>query len=448
MAALVTSRVARGVPGSIRGRLLLAIALLLPLFLGLTGSLLDRAFYRSLIVAQEERLKLQVYALLAEADYIDELSMPEQLLEARLNQLNSGLYAAIIGADKALRWQSASAAIRDLDTFAERVPDLNAGASDFSQWASHYQYAYKVIWETEAGDEQAFTVLMINSDQSLNAELSAYRANLWIGLLVVGLLLVATLLLIMRWGLRPLKQLAADLEAIEQGHSEQLVGDYPDEVSPVTANLNRLLDTERQRRERYRNTMSDLAHSLKTPLAVMRSGRDRPEVIDEQTDIMQQIVDYQLKRAVNQRENLLKPIALAPAVARMTAALTKVYAATPVDWQVDIPSFLSFRGDEGDLMELLGNILDNACKYGAGKVSISASVIEQTLHLTIGDNGPGVPQQLRGDIIKRGARADTAIKGQGIGLAVVIDIVAAYGGHLSINESSLGGAEFSLSIPQ
>jgi two-component system sensor histidine kinase PhoQ len=427
----------------------LATALLLPVFLGLTATLLDRAYYRSLVAAQQEQLRLQVYALLAEADYIDGLSMPDQLLDARLNQLNSGVYAAITQDKENILWQSGSAAARDLETFSQRVPDLQAGESQFEYWARHYYFAYQVIWETEDGSEEAFTVLSIASDAPMRAELTTYRANLWVGLGIVGLLMVGTLLLIVRWGLKPLQRLAQDLQAIEQGHSEHLSGDYPAEVSPVTANLNRLLDSERQRRERYRNTMSDLAHSLKTPLAVMRSGRERPEVIDEQTGVMQQIVDYQLKRAVNQRQDLLKPQPLLPAIERVAGALEKVYADNPVDWHADIAPDLSFRGDEGDLMEILGNLLDNAFKYGGGTVRMAASMdAERNLTFIVSDNGPGVPESLRGEILQRGSRADTANHGQGIGLAVVIDIVSAYGGQLSIGNSYLGGAEFRLVLPQ
>lgn len=435
-------------PASIRGRLLLATVVLLPLALSLTGWLLDRAFYRSQIAGQEEQLKLQVYALLAEMDYIDGVVMPAELLNPRLNQLNSGLYASVMellppGPQPNLLWQSGSAAARDLTTFANKLSDLDAGEGRMGQWAGHYFYAYPVIWELEDGMERALTVQVITSDETLRAALATYRTNVWISLGVLLLALVVTLLAVVHWGLNPLRKLAADLAVIERGDSDALAGDYPLEVQPVTDNLNRLLESERHRRERYRNTLSDLAHSLKTPLAVMRSAHDRPEVIDEQTGVMQQIVDYQLKRAVNQRSDLLRPIAVLPAVERVVAALNKVYA-DEISWQINVPAAAEFRGDEGDLMEVLGNVLDNACKYGGGKVEISAT---DSLRLRIGDNGPGVPEHQRGDILHRGARADTANHGHGIGLAVVIDIVAAYGGELVVGDSPLGGAEFTLTFP-
>ncbi len=437
-------------PASIRGRLLLASIVLLPLALSLTGWLLDRAFYRNQIVGQEEQLKLQVYALLAEMDYIDGVVMPSNLQNPLLNQLNSGLYASVMeatpgNAAPTLLWQSASAATRDLLGFARRLNNLDTGEGRFAEWNGHYFYAYPVIWEMENGLERAFTVQVIVSDDTLRAELATYRTNVWMSLALLLLVLVLTLLAVVQWGLRPLRRLAADLAAIERGDSEQLAGDYPDEVQPVTDNLNRLLDSERNRRERYRNTMSDLAHSLKTPLAVMRSGHDKPGVIDEQTAVMQHIVDYQLKRAVNQRSNLLRPIAIRPAADRVVSALNKVYAGD-IQWDIEIPTSAVFRGEEGDLMEILGNLLDNACKYGGGRVVVSARIEQGSLELSVGDNGPGVPEQRRGEILHRGARADTASHGQGIGLAVVIDIVAAYGGELLVDESPLGGAEFTLTF--
>ena len=164
---------------------------------------------------------------------------------------------------------------------------------------------------------------------------------------------------------------------------------------------------------------------------------------------MSAIVDHQLKRASAQvththSHNLID---LTPLFDRIINAMVKVYQSKGIRCESHLPETLKFPGDEGDMMELIGNLVDNACKYGRSKVIISAKIEARELIVMIEDDGPGIPQAIHQTILTRGARADTATPGQGIGLAVAVDILSSYGGSLDIITSSLGGAAFSLRMP-
>ncbi len=437
---------------SLSARFMLASALILPLFLGATGYYLDQSFAKSIEAAEAERLKLQLYTLLAEAEYDGKLILPKQLQEARFNQPSSGLYALVIDGEGQALWHSDSILERPLSELSNKLPELQSGHPLFERRQNHYLYSLKVEWETEDALIIPLQFAIFDSAAPLRAEQQSYRQSLLLWLGGSTLLLLLCQALVLRWGLRPLLRLSEDLSDIEKGSAERLKGNYPREVQQLTDNLNTLLNSEQQRRARVRNTLADLAHSLKTPLAVIRSADTSTEVysdlVAEQTQRMEQIVEYQLQRAVSGQHNLLQKIDVNSLFRRLATTLEKVYADQSVSIQISDSSNGQFSGDERDLMELLGNLMDNACKYGAGKVRVSCQNNASTgLEIKIEDNGKGIPLALRDIILQRGTRVDTTSKGQGIGLSVVLDIVKTCKGRLEIQDSSLGGACFTLHLP-
>ncbi|GGK63635.1 ATP-binding protein [Amphritea balenae] len=445
-------------PRALRARLLLGSLLLLPVFFGLTGFALQQAFHHSLEAAEEERLKLQVYLILGAAELDgDQISIPDALQEPRYSQLESGLYGFLHGNNKQLVWSSESAKLindPDLDLLADQR--LKTGESLFYELPQKgvFVYQFALLWEIQ-GREHNYLFTVLESSSSLKAEQKAFNTRLWgwLGAAIFLFLLVETLLI--GWGLKPLTRLAADLKDIEQGQSDRLTGEYPTEVQAVTDNLNLLIKNERQQRERYRNTLGDLAHSLKTPLAVMRgagqeklSATEFQTLVSEQAGRMDQIVQYQLARAVkSQGRTLAKKVAVAPLIERMLSALQKVYRDKNIEVELSLQGDCQLAADERDLMELLGNVLENAFKYGYSQVSVSFSSDAGMLQIDIADDGEGVSPDKRQTILKRGERADTSAPGQGIGLSVAVDILSSYDGELAISEAALGGALFSIRIP-
>jgi two-component system sensor histidine kinase PhoQ len=234
----------------------------------------------------------------------------------------------------------------------------------------------------------------------------------------------------------------------------EIEGSYPDELKPLTRDLNAMIVSEHNQQTRYRNALGDLAHSLKTPLAVLRglSGEaqippPQQNLLDEQVGRMQHIVDHQLRRAAAAgSRTLTEPIVLKPLIDKLTSALTKVYASRGVGFYNRLDPELRLRADQGDLYELFGNLLDNAAKYGDEHIRISAHQEANLLHIDVDDDGPGFPEEPE-KLLERGARADTRKPGQGIGLAAVSEIVKAYGGRLDLARSPLGGARVSVVVP-
>ncbi len=450
-------------PRSLNARLGLASCLLLPLIIGVMALVLDRAYSSGLEQTVRERLELQTYVLLGAAEAGGgELWMPPTLQEVRFSQPGSGVYGVISDPDGQLLWRSNSS----LGVALSLPPELqrserwpSVGEPSFGRLAfdqseqRQFFYSYRVLWETETGQVTEFLFITLEQPQRFLAELNGFRIHLWSGLALLVLLLLAAQALLMHWGLQPLQQLAGDIKAIETGDKHQLEGDYPQEVQPLTRNLNLLLDTERCRRQRYRDTLDDLAHSLKTPLAVLRNelgGDDGPSAspqLRQQVDRMDTIISHQLGRAGSvSAHTLLQRVPIQPVAERIGQVMAKVYPDRFRQFAV-VGAELDFIGDERDLMEMLGNLIDNGFKYGRGRVQVETLQQGDQLLVRVEDDGAGVAPELRQAILARGTRADSQVAGQGIGLSVVRDIILSYGGQLTIEDSPLGGARFTIIFP-
>ncbi len=453
---------------SLQTRLLVAVSILLTIFLGLTGIVLDRAFRNSVEAGVAEQLQLQIYVLLAAVEEeAGEFYFAEDFREARLSQLNSGIYGFVSNpsSGELLRTPSAlEVNFSELDFWRQ---SLGRGENNFTRVnldnstginEEYFVVSYGVVWENQ---EESLTFSILETTSTYLTEVNNFRASLWSWLGGVAVLLLVLQLLLLRWGLEPLRRLAGDLKLIENGDSEELQKNYPRELRAVTDNLNLLIKAERKQQSRYRTTLGDLAHSLKTPLAVIQgsmenltdanvrtlSSSDKKQIqqVTEQLERMNQIISYQLQRAVkaNSATTLARRVRVADVVNRIVSALDKVYASKGIETQVAADPQALFLGDERDLMEILGNLLDNAYKYGKRGVKVQVHSIaspERQLSIIIEDDGPGIPEEHRDFVLQRGARVDTLAQGQGIGLAVVTDIVGSYGGQIEIGNNAAGGA--------
>lgn len=451
---------------SIQTRLIISFSLLLFVFLGLTGVILDRAFRNSVEAGGAERLQVQIYLLLSAAEESDgEFYFLEDLREPRFSQLNSGLYGFISRPSLGELWRSDSALTFSLaDPQVLRQP-VEVGETQFSKTLNtegdeFFVLSYGILWE-DGIREYSFTVM--EDAAPYYSEISNFRTSLWSWLGGVAMLLLLMQYFLMRWGLSPLHRMARDLKQIETGEKNQLAENYPQELQGVTNNLNVLIETERKQQDRYRTTLGDLAHSLKTPLAViagiMQTLSTRPKdtaeqlaAVDEQLARMNQIVSYQLQRAVQSHHSstLARQVLVGPLAQKVLDALEKVYRDEAVSVDTRLDGDATFHGDERDLLEVLGNVLDNAFKYGRGQVRISATPVNDAstgIEIVIEDDGPGISPEKQEFVLQRGARADTLVQGQGIGLAVVTDIVSSYDGTIEVATSDLGGARIIMRLP-
>lgn len=445
-------------PSSIQGRLLTASLLLLPIFCGFLGLSLDRAFSNSLRTGEQAQLTLHAYALLAAAEFEDQqLWLPEQLTEVRLNQPSSGLFAAVYSSnnEQAL-WHSESAVSQQtLTTWQSRGERYGKPLFGELRDADHryFYLQYNVFWEDAAGTQHPFQFVIFESDQNITDQLATYRKSLWGWLSAIAVVITILQLLIMRWGLKPIHRVSDDLKKIQAGQQQSLEGHYPRELSELTNGINTLISNEIAQRMRYKNTLSDLAHSLKTPLAIMQgslqsSQQECKQELEHQINRIDQIISHQLKRPVSPPGNPFSAaISVKQSCENVADALAKVYRDKTVNVVITVPEDLKFRGDKGDLLEIMGNLLDNAFKYGGDTIQITGKPLStNTIVIEIEDDGPGINSEQYAQLLKRGERADTTKPGQGIGLAVVADMVSSYRGSIDLTRSSLGGLSIRIQI--
>ena len=425
------------------------------------GLILEHSFYLNQMNAMQERLKLHSYSILSVAEYQQQqLFLPVYLQERRFNRAESGLYAQVVSQDFRAVWSSLS---------ARQLPVASNNWAEQGQWMyamvqredEHFLLArFGVSWSESGKPGPVFNILLLENMQELKLQTSDYRQKLLVLLLGLVAFILLVQYLILRWGLRPLTIVSEELENIRDGHQSQLEGNYPAELKPLTSNLNHLIHSERGQRERYRNTMADLSHSLKTPLTVM-SGVVRELIakvagnsedfnnLQSQIDKMNSTIGYQLKRAVSGTQGLsIQRIAVFPLICSICDAMDKVYADKGMEIHLDIDEQLEFSGDENDLLEVMGNLIDNACKYGKQTVEVSAEIQDQALVLNIADDGPGIAEDKLDVILQRGQRLDTVQSGQGLGLALVKEILDGYQARLTVEKSASGGACFRIRIPQ
>jgi two-component system sensor histidine kinase PhoQ len=437
---------------SLSSRLLRVSLIVLPFALGIAGVTLERAYRLALDASIADKMQLQILTLLSQFEFDGLSAQPFVPTEPRFVQLQSGLYAMVTDVREQVIWLSPSAALlpNPVQTLGANAPTLPVGQHKTlfdKQWT---RQVYQVLWELDSGRATPLRFLLVEDAEPRLAQLATYRQQLLLSLLLTFLALLFIQWFILRWGLRPLSSLAERLERREAGDAVTLQGDWPKEVAPLVANLELLLEGEENRRARLRNTLADLAHSLKTPLAVLRNSQiddpQYPAVLQEQLGRMQEVIEWQLQRVSGGATGILMRVDVALVVERLAATLAKVYADRNISLRYQCAAQAVYRGDERDLMEILGNLLDNAFKYARKSVCITITV-DSSLVIVIEDDGEGMSPDWRDALLQRGMRADQRRPGQGIGLAVALDIVAANGGTLSLDDSDLGGAKIVVCFP-
>ncbi len=443
---------------SLSRRLLVSVSVPLALFFGLMMWVLDSGFRTLSERSLRQVLDSEMVSLIAAAEPQPNgaYAPPPQALDPRLARPRSGLYAAIRSQQH--QWLSPSSA--DVDTDFGTL--LTGGERDLSYADfGHDRVAIEsraIQFEDDPSGARALTV-------SVAVSLSPYEEQLWrfrreligwfVGLMAV---LLVTLAALLHWVLAPVRRMEREIHEVEEGRSDTLGGGYPRELAGVSTNLNALLVGERRRVARYRDTLGNLAHSLKTPLAVIRSSlpaEERAGTVSTQIDRMSDIIEHQLKRAAASGGALLgqAPVEVAQVAGELRSALLKVYGGKDLALELAIAPGRQFIGDRGDLTELLGNVLDNACKWCRSRVRLTAGGTDaaanprQRLSLVVEDDGPGISAEDRARVLQRGVRADENVPGHGLGLAMVRDTVELYGGQLTLDGSPLGGARVSLYLP-
>ena len=274
--------------------------------------------------------------------------------------------------------------------------------------------------------------------------------------IAMGAGLVLAIFAQVRVGLRPLFRLQAEVAAVRRGKAQRLAETYPSELMPLAEELNALVAHNQEVVERQRTHVGNLAHALKTPISVMiTEAGQRPgplaEVVERQADAMQKQVDHHLRRAraAARTQGQGERTSVAEVLDELSRTLGRIFRdkGISIDWDADEELF--FLGERQDLLEIAGNAVENACKWGKSRVRVRAAAAgPQRFSLVVEDDGPGLPQDRRDEVVQRGMRLDETAPGSGLGLSIVDELARAYGGSLTLGDSPLGGLRLEADLPR
>lgn len=392
---------------------------------------------------------------------LDTLGRPAlalQLSDPRFNKPFSGLYWQV-DLEPSTSGPKERGALRSRSLWdqALAVPDDIAPDGDIHQHRikGPQDVALTATERTVHIDDATLRIVTAADEALMMEPVSRFSGALWLSLGVLGFGLAIAAFLQVIVGLAPLRALRLALTRVRNGDSRRLEGRFPSELAPLVDEFNTVLAQNAQVVERARTQAGNLAHALKTPLAVMANavaGHDdaRAELIRTQIGTARQQVDYHLTRAqaaaASRVPGIKTPIdgvidGLLRTMRRLHAERSLTLAYTPS------AAHLHFRGEEQDLQEMLGNLLDNACKWARTRVLINARLSDKRLFICVDDDGAGIPEDQRIAMLQRGARADEQVPGTGLGLAIVDDLAQLYGGQVKLAASPLGGLRACLDLP-
>lgn len=422
----------------------------LAVLLALGGAVLSAAFRDAVEREFGHRLDALLHAMIAVTDVSPEgtVRLTKPLGDPRFNQIFSGWYWQISGPDGRL--------VRSRSLWDATLP---LGPASTATGGTRVQGPKKeslLMVERNLEFPGAPTAVRVQVAGSLeDIDVGAHRFDtlLAAALALLGLGMSVAVPIQVRFGLRPLRALAADLDAVRNGVHPRLVGRYPGEVAPLAEAMNNLLDHDERLIERARTHVGNLAHGLKTPLAILQAEmHDRPEsaALVDQIKVMTRLITYHLGRASagagsGRVQGTRVPVR--EAVDGITKSLSRIFADRSLVFDIRVSDDAVFRGQREDLEEMLGNLMENACKWAARHIRVTSGTSSGDLVLSVEDDGPGLDPEKAEAASRRGERLDEMAPGWGLGLSIVSDIADDNGGTTAFTRSDLGGLKATLAFP-
>ena len=451
---------------SLAARLIAAAAVWTMLALAVGGLVLSSAFRNAALDSFDAGLHADMDGLTAaaEPDENGGVILQDRFINPQFNRVYSGLYFQIRPTQAGQPGGQISRSLFDrgiTPTFQEK-----RGALSYGYAAGPENQQLRVLWQRvefpiastpDQNDTRVYTFLVAGDMAGVDAESRAFNGTLIWSFVLLGLGLVVAILLQVRIGLLPLRRLKDALHRIRDGKAQRLEGEFPAEIAPLAAELNSLIEHSAEIVARARTHVSNLAHFLKTPLSVLASESDAArneagdlaEQVRKQVEVMRRQVDHYLvrARAAGSVNVLGNRTLVSPVLNDLANVLTRIHAARDIVIDADAPSRLYFRGERQDLEEMVGNLMDNACKWARHRVRVRAEADGTQLVLTVEDDGPGLSPEERSRVGERGERLDESVPGSGLGLAIVRDISKLYKGFFVLEASELGGIKAQLTLP-
>lgn len=450
---------------SLKHRLLLLTLLTAGLTLVVAGVVLSALFREHVRQQFIDGMSADLDQVMARLD-VDARGLPtleaSRLSDPRWGRPRSGRYWQVDGAGG----DGTAGLLRSRSLWDEQLDaprDMPGnGESHVHELVDQHQDTLLLIERTlrAPGAKGPWRVMVAAETKPLERAAARFNTVLAWSLLALLLLLSAGALLQVRLGLAPLGRLRMALSDLRQGRTQRLEGRYPDEVQPLVDDLNSVLARQAEGLQRARAQAGNLAHALKTPLTILAQGatqaqasagalHDLPALVSDQVQVARRHIDWHLARsraaAAQSTVGLSTP--LQPVAEGLVRVMQKIHATRGIAVVANIDAHLAFAGESQDLQEMLGNLLDNACKAACSKVRVRAAREGKALRISVDDDGPGIPEQDRAAALQRGGRLDESTPGSGLGLAIVQELATLYGGAIELSGNAMGGLHAMLTLP-
>ncbi|MGD0720793.1 MAG: ATP-binding protein [Roseiarcus sp.] len=453
---------------SIATRLFLSAAFWCSAILVVAGLGLSAVHARSTEAAFDEQLGVYLKALVANVatNGLEGLSGSGQFIGPQFELARSGWYWQITRLDAQPPDVKSSRSL-----FAAQLPRVDGAAANADANSGRGRSAYvtgpderslrmieRII---DAGDEGRYLIQVAGNSEEIEAEIDDFEYALAATFVLLLAAILGSMALAVRFGLRPLRELRDGVASIRRGEAERITGEFPQDIAPLAAEVNLLLDANREVVDRARTQVGNLAHALKTPLSVILNEADAgsptlAEKVKEQAEVMRRQVSFYLDRAraAARAGSLGAATDVKPVIEGLVRTFDKLYRDRALTFAINAPEGLRFRGEVQDLSDLIGNLLDNAGKWARARVAISAArdpdpdAVGRAFFVTqIDDDGPGLDPQARSAALRRGQKLDESRPGSGLGLSIIVDLAQIYGGSLLLEDSPLGGLRATLRLP-
>lgn len=389
-----------------------------------------------------------------------QLGDPGNLGEQRFELIYSGWYWQIRQANGAVLLASRSLSTDTLD-LANATSRSTVDGVEQATIEGPDKQQLRVLQRTITFDvDHRYDVLVAGNASELQEEIADFRTSVALTLAVFGIGLVASTAFQIRWGLRPLDQVRRGLAALRSGKEQSLDGPFPAEIEPLAKELNALMHSNQQIIERARTHVGNLAHALKTPLSVItneaRSDQGKlASKVGEQAEIMRMQINHHLDRArIAARSQVIGAVTeVEPVLARLVRAMRRIHEDRGLTIDLHVADAARFRGEQQDLEEMIGNLVDNACKWASSKVAVEVAYIpaaedlDGSLIVRVDDDGQGLTAEEMLEATRRGKRLDESKPGSGLGLSIVTDLAALYDGAFEMDRSPLGGLRAEVRLP-
>lgn len=446
-------------PNSLAFRLILIAAAWTAVALLAAGLILTSLYQRTVERTFDENLDNYLKAIIAEItrQWPDDIETVDNLGETLFGTLYSGWYWQVAREGEVVaKSQSLLFGILGVPPTATERDEQNL--SRYTATGPGGEVIRAIEWVGEINEEASFQIIVSGNATDLRAEIATFRTSVVLTLAVFGIVLIVSTFIQIRWGLGPLEQVRRGLASLRRGRETRLSGTFPAEIEPLVNELNALLESNQQIIDRARTQVGNLAHALKTPLSVITNEARAAKTpladkICEQAELMRSQISHYLDRAriAAQTEVIGAFTDVEPVLARLGRAMNRIYGDKGIVVEVKVPAGVSFRGEQQDLEEIVGNLADNACKWAKSKVTIDVAYLfdpeKPRMQIRIDDDGPGLTAEQRERAMKRGNRLDESKPGSGLGLSIVTDLVGLYGGTFRLDVAPTGGLRAEINLP-